>query len=311
MDICLIGLDKAAAPAAPPADWPARMEASTGPRNPASPIRELVVVETDRRIELYAAMADISDPFAVLGEAVAAASDRVLRPASVPIDFAMGADAALHLFRIACGDSPFDPDRSMAEASERAASEAHACGACLTDLFGTAVDVARKAGAASSARPAAASAIAELCERLFGSTSRIEALVVGASEGSRGLSGALEAKGFRVVHRAAWPETLEEASRYGIIAASSRPASGHLETRDLKTMRRLRRGKPLAIFDMSDGGTVASEPKGVDDIFVYGSNDLAELAGAHAAPCAMSPMQRRKMLRDVSRDFELRWKQAR
>lgn len=313
MEICLIGLNKAAIPPAAPRNWPERIGVAVGVRDAASPIRELVTVETEQRIELYAAISNIADPFAVLCDAVGTASDHAIRPSSTPMDLAMGSDAALHLLHIASGNSAYDDRHSMAaklQTARECAERSGRCGDCLADLFDTAKRIAEEMGDALPPRNETAAAVAELCERLFGSANRTDALIVGDSELEGALAEALEAKGFRVARKPAWPETPESASKFGIIATSQPPASGPLGTKDLKTLRRLRRGRPFAIFDMTVGRAVAPNPKDIDDIFVYGIDDLQELAGAKRAGPAASPAQRRRLLRNESRALELRWKRV-
>jgi glutamyl-tRNA reductase len=256
---------------------------TTGDRVHTLPLRELVILSTCHRVELYGVPADdVTRPSVALDAMSRLLADRV--GSDTPVDAQLrrlvGTEATRHLFRVAAGLESIVVGESEVLAQVSAAHalslRVGAAGPTLTPLFEAAVRAGRRARSetAIATVPASVSSIAaELAEELADELRGRRALLVGGGKIGRLAAKSLRARGF-------WDMSIvSPASEDGAALASDLGATeiqpdglaraiaesdlvftcaGSLPI-DAQTVRQAMRGRmarPIAFIDLAAGDVV-------------------------------------------------------
>ena len=277
---------------------------TTGDVRPTLPVRELVILSTCHRVELYAVPdGDASRPSVVL-DAMASllasrghdgdGSDAHLRRL-------VGTEATRHLFRVAAGLESMVLGESevlgQVAAAHALALRIGAAGPVLTSLFEAAVRTGRRARAETAIGAASASVssiAAELAEELSDELRGRRVLFLGAGKVAKLAAKALRARGFWEMSVAS-PSGVDAdsiAAEFGAtaISADSVPTAiaesdlvfacaGAPEAVDAATVRRAMRGRmarPLVFVDLSAGDVLDAAMSELAGVRIVGPDELRE-----------------------------------
>lgn len=265
-------------------------------------VGEAVVLSTCNRVEIYAA-----------AESPRSAGDRVIATlAGGPPDpetvshlyLREGEDAIGHLFEVASGiDSMVLGETEIfgqvKKAYEFAVAEGRT-GPMLNRLFQRSFAVGKRVRSSTGIQRGATSVgsvAVELAERIFGELDQCAVMLLGAGEMSRATARSLLGRGARsifvsnrsferAVELAAemdgvamrfddWPRKVAEVD---IVIAST--AAPHFVVTPAQVMaaRKLRRGRPLFLIDISVPRNIDPAVNGIDDIYLYDLDALQILA---------------------------------
>ena len=271
---------------------------------PTLPLRELVILSTCHRVELYGVPThEVSRPGAALDAMAELLAGRA--PSDVNAGAAVrrlvGTEATRHLFRVAAGLESIVLGESdvlqQVAAALAMAVRVGAAGATLTPLFEAAVRVGRRARTETAIGNAAASvgAIAgDFAEELADELRGRRALLVGSGKIGRSAARALRAHGFwemmvapspgadvealvaelyaTVVEVDALPKALAESDL--VLACSPRPAQ-----LDVATVRQAMRGRvarPLAMIDLAANEAIEPAVADLAGVRVVSAAELRE-----------------------------------
>ncbi len=298
----------------------------------ARPVREAAILSTCNRTELYCAT---DAP-----EAVAdwlADWHRVELPQLAPHLFTLPhGDAVRHMFRVASGlDSMVlgEPQilGQMKEAA-RVAERAGTLGTLLHKLFQKTFSVAkevRSSTAIGSNVVSLAAAAVRLSERIFGSIGEQRVLFVGAGEmvelcvahfagcsprrltiANRTTSRA-EALALRFSGDAISLEALpEQLLNYDIVVSCTGSPLPVIGLGMVERAIRARRHRPIVMVDLAVPRDIEIEVGGLDDVFLYTVDDLAQIVSAGIDSRQMAVSEAEAIISGEVSDF-LHWVQAR
>jgi glutamyl-tRNA reductase len=272
-----------------------------GDRAPTLPLRELVILSTCHRVELYAVPADdVRDSVAL------DAMSRLLSERAGPDDHVDGAirrlagtDATRHLFRVASGLESIVLGETDVLAQVQTALALSlrfgAAGMELAPLFESAARVGRRARAETSiaTAPASVSSIAaELAEELADELRGRRALFVGTAKVGRLAAKALRSRGYWEMSLVAvTPDSADLSAELGatpvsidampraiaesdlVITCAASPAI------DAATVRQAMRGRmarPIAFIDLGAGSGLDPAVADLAGVRVLGSVELRE-----------------------------------
>ena len=312
MAVLFVGASHATAPLATidrlaftPDDAAATLASITpSDRVPALPLRELVVLSTCHRVELYAVAADDGTRTSVALDALARCLvSRVEEGESIDASVRrlVGTDATRHLFRVAAGlDSMVLGESEILGQVSSAlglAVRVGSAGPVLTPLFEAAVRAGRRARAetAIGTVPASVSSIAaDLAEELADDLRGRRVLFVGGGKIASLTATALRGHGYWEMSIVASPNVDASvlASEFGatVIASEEMPralAESDLVlicaappvTIDAAMVRRAMRGRmarPLAFIDLAAGAAFDPEREELAGVRMLGPNELRE-----------------------------------
>ena len=277
---------------------------TTGDRPPTLPFRELVVLSTCHRVELYAVSAqDDTRPSVGLDALVAMLAGRA--PEHVAVDAHVrrltGTDASRHLLRVTAGlESMVLGESEMlgqVSAALALAARLGSAGPRLGPLFEAAVRTGRRARAetALATAPASVSTIAaELAEELADELRGRRVLFVGGGKVPALAARALRERGFweMTIVAAADRDAESLAPSYGatvvdvdgiaaaisesdlVIACAGAPTP--IDASMLRGAMRGRMARPLAVIDLSAGDAVDAAVSELPGVRVVGPSELRE-----------------------------------
>ena len=301
---------------------------------PSLPLRELVILSTCHRVELYAVPADdVTRPSVAIEAMAKLLVDRA--PHGEPIDAGIrrlvGAEATRHLFRVAAGlesvvlgESDVLNQATLALAT---AVRVGAAGPVLTPLFESAVRVGRRARAETSIGSAASVGMiaADLAEQLADEELRgRRALLLGSGKIGRTAAKALRANGFwemtvapsadvdgdalatelsaTLVAPDAVPRALAESDL--VLACSSPPMQ--IDAAMVRQAMRGRMARPMAFIDLAASGPLDPAVSELAGVRVVTATELRERIDA-----AIAGRRREVPLVETIVEEELRVVQAR
>ena len=278
-----------------------------GDRAPALPLRELVVLSTCHRVELYAVPADDGTRPSVALDALARvlASRGGESEATETIDASVrrlvGAEATRHLFRVAAGleSMVLGESEVLGQVSSALALAVRvgSAGSLLTPVFEAAVSVGRRARSETElgSVPASVSSIAaNLAEELADDLRGRRVLFLGAGKIASLTAKALRAHGYWDMSIAAPPNADPSAlaTEFGAVAVAADDVqravaesdlvvncTGAPATVDVAMVRAAMRGRmarPLAFIDLSSDSPIDSEVDELSGVRVVGPNELRE-----------------------------------
>lgn len=218
-------------------------------------------------------------------------------------------DAVRHLFSVASSlDSMVlgEPQiLGQLKAAYRKASESHATGVILNHLLHKAFSVAKRVRSETAVASSAVSisyAAVELAKRIFGTMNNHKALLIGAGEmaelaathlmqngiaeilvANRTLSRAEELARFyrgRAVPFADFPKALAEVD---IVITSTGSTDPIIHAKDLKSVLKARRNRPMFFIDIAVPRDVDPDVNGLDNIYLYDIDDLREVVEENRA----------------------------
>jgi len=312
MAVLFVGTSHATAPLAmieriafTPDDATALLASITpGDRLPALPLRELVVLSTCHRVELYAVPADESTRPSVVLDAlvkVLASRGEESEAFDASVRRLVGAEATRHLFRVAAGLESMVLGESEVLGQVAGALalgvRVGSAGPVLTPLFEAAVKVGRRARSetAIGSVPASVSSIAaDLAEELADDLRGRRVLFLGAGKIASLTAKALRAHGYWDMSIAAPPnaDSAAVASEFGAAAVAVDDVlravaesdlvlncTGSPATVDAAMVRAAMRGRmarPLAFIDLSADSPIDPEVEELAGVRVVGPNTLRE-----------------------------------
>ena len=311
MTVLFVGLSHATAPLAVierlgfSADAAAATLAciTPGDRTPTLPLRELVIVSTCHRVELYGVPADeVTRPSVALD-----AMSRLLmgRAGDDAIDAQLrrlvGTEATRHLFRVAAGLESIVLGEAevltQVSASLALSLRVGAAGSALTPLFESAVRTGRRVRSetAIATVPASVSSIAaDLAEEMADELRGRRALFVGGGKVGRLAAKALRAHGFwdMSIVAACEHDGAELAAELGAASIAADSIARAIAESDLvftcasspvpidaatvKQAMRGRMARPLAFIDLAAGGTLDPAVADLAGVRVVGPAELRE-----------------------------------
>lgn len=305
-----------------------------GDDRPSLPLRELVVLSTCHRVELYGVAADDITRSSVALDAMAklvAARSRDGDAVDTHIRRLSGTDATRHLFRVAAGLESMVLGESevlgQVAAALALALRVGAAGSTLTPLFEAAVRTGRRARAetAIATAPASVSSIAaELAEELAEDLRGRRALFLGAGKIALLAAKALHARGYWEMSLAApaGTDSVAVATEFGATAIEPDAIAHAISETDLvltcagapspvdaNTVRRAMRGRmarPLAIIDLSAGDVLEADVADLAGVRIVGPAELRERIDV-----AIAGRRREAPLVETMVEEELRALQAR
>jgi glutamyl-tRNA reductase len=277
----------------------ARLTAGDGA--PALPLRELVILSTCHRVELYAVADDDVRPGIALDAMTRLLCDRDATNDQIggQTRRLVGTEAARHLFRVACGLESIVLGETEVLAQVQAALAVSlrfgAAGQALTSLFESAARVGRRARAETSIATAAASVssiAAELAEELADELRGRRALFVGTAKVGRLAAKALRTRGYWDMSLiAATPDVTDLAQDLGAaaLAIEALPRAiadsdlvvtcASVPTIDAATVRQAMRGRmarPIAFIDLAAGSGLEPDVAELAGVRVVGPAELRE-----------------------------------
>lgn len=305
-----------------------------GDVRPTLPVRELVLLSTCHRVELYAVPADdATRPSTALDAMVSvlAGRDHGTEPFDAHVRRLVGTEATRHLFRVAAGLESMVLGESevlgQVASALALAIRVGAAGPVLTPLFEAAVRTGRRARAetAIGAAPAGVSSIAaELAEELSEELRGRRALFLGAGKIALLAAKALRARGFWEMTIGAPVGTDADAQAREFGASAIQPdaipqaiaesdlvftCAGAPLAVDATTVRRAMRGRmarPLAFIDLSAGDVLDTQVADLAGVRVVCPSELRELIDI-----AMAGRRREAPLVETIVEQELRALQSR
>ena len=275
-----------------------------GDVRPTLPLRELVLLSTCHRVELYAVTDDdVTRPSTALDAMVGVLTDRDHGAESLDVYVRrlVGTDATRHLFRVAAGLESLVLGESevlgQVAGALSLAMRAGAVGPVLTPLFEAAVRTGRRARGETEigSAPASVSSIAaELAEELSEDLRGRRALFLGGGKNALLASKALRTRGFweMSIGAPAGADADELAAAFGasLIQPDAIPqaiaesdlvltCAGAPLAVDAATVRRAMRGRmacPLAFIDLSAGDVLEAEVAELPGVRVVCPSELRE-----------------------------------
>ena len=312
MTVLFVGLSHSTAPLATiervgftPDDAAATLACiTTGDRTPALPLRELIILSTCHRVELYGVPAgDVTRPSVALDAMARLLVSRADDVATIDSHTRrlVGTEATRHLFRVAAGLESIVVGESevltQVSAALALSLRIGVAGPALTPLFEAAVRTGRRARAetAIATVPASVSSIAaELAEELADELRGRRALFVGAGKIGRLAAKSLRSRGFwemsmvvpptedgaalatdlgaTLVAPDALPHAIAESDLVFACAAVPTPI-------DAATVRQAMRGRmarPLAFIDLAAGDALDPRVAELAGVRVVGPTELRE-----------------------------------
>jgi glutamyl-tRNA reductase len=263
--------------------------------------REVVVVSTCNRAELYAACDDVA---AAREDLMRFISEFHALPASLVMPHVYGMsdlDAARHLFRVAAGLESLamgEPQiLGQVKQAHTVAAEARTAGAILNRLFHSSFAVGKRVRSETALGAGAVSisyAAVSLARKIFGDLSGRSVLVIGA--GAMGKLTARHMKSQGVEHMTIISRTMASAARTAeaiggaraahwddmnamlaasdiVITATGAQASILTKAR-IESIVRPRRNRPLFIIDIAMPRDVEAAAGEIEDVFLYNIDDL-------------------------------------
>lgn len=307
---------------------------TTGDALPALPLRELVVLSTCHRVELYAVAADDVARTSIALDAMA----KLLATRSPDGDAIdphvrrlVGTEATRHLFRVAAGLESLVLGESevlgQVAAALALAVRVGAAGTVLTPLFEAAVRTGRRARTETriATAPASVSSIAaELAEDLADDLRGRRALFVGAGKIASLAAKALHARGYweMSIVPPDGADAAALAAEFNAMAVSADNIARAISETDLvfacpaapspidaNTLRKAMRGRmarPLAIIDLSAGDVIDVDQEELAGVRIVGPGELRE-----RIDIAIAGRRREEPLVETLVEEELRTLQAR
>jgi glutamyl-tRNA reductase len=275
-----------------------------GDRLPALPVRELVVLSTCHRVELYAVAADDTTRPSVALDALAQfLVSRGVEAESVDASVRrlVGTEATRHLFRVAAGleSMVLGESEVLGQVSSALALAVRvgSAGPVLTPLFEAALRAGRRARAetALGTLPASVSAIAaDLAEELADELRGRRVLFVGGGKIASLTAKALRGHGYWEMSIAAPPnvDAMALASDFGgtlvvpddvpralaesdlVLTCTSPPVT--IDAPMVDRAMRGRRARPIAFIDLGGGAAFDSGVEELAGVRVVGPNELRE-----------------------------------
>ena len=269
-------------------------------------LKEVLILSTCNRVELYAVSPRISDIllFNVFERLKGVPSDEI-----APFCyFKVGQEAVRHLFIVASSlDSMVigEPQilGQLKEAYEVALEEG-TVGFFLHRLFQRAFFVGKKVRRETGIGDGAISVsyvAVELARKIFGDLENKRVIIVGAGEMCELAARHFRSHGVReiMVANRTWQRGLELASKIGgtpipfeeikerfkeadIILSSTGASRPLIFKEDVKKALKYRKGKPLFIIDLAVPRDVEPEVNELDGVFLYDIDDLKQVAQEHA-----------------------------
>ena len=274
-------------------------------RHPA--IRECVILSTCNRCEVYALAGDPDEGRRAIVEQLCDFHGLAPTVMEEHLFCLREREAAVHLFRVACGlDSMIVGEPQIAGQVRDAHAAALSCesvGSGLNRLFQMATEASKRARTETEISSGAVSvpyAAVELAAKIFGSLEGHTALVIGAGEMSELTARHLKANGIsslRVTSRT-FERASDLADRVGAEALDFGDALSSLHTNDVgisytgaphpiltrsavaEAMQR-RRNEPMFFIDIAVPRDIEPEAGKLYNVFLYDIDDLQSVVGAN------------------------------
>lgn len=312
MEILVLGLSHQTAPvelrerlAFASEDLPAAL----GELTSCTGLPEGMIVSTCNRVELYAAGPDAEAGLAALREFLCRAHGVLPDELAGHLYERSGTPALEHIFRVASSlDSlVVGEPQIVAQVKEayQAALAAGAAGGWLNRVLHRAFSVAKRVRTETGIAAHAVSisyAAVELARKIFGELDGKTVLLLGAGEMGELAAKHLQKNGAAeiLVANRTWDRAVEVAERFSgtpvpfdklggwlhradiVISAAAAPR--HLVTRSMMLdARRARKHRPVFVIDIAVPRTVEPGVNGLDDVYLYGIDDLRGVVDANIA----------------------------
>jgi len=273
-----------------------------GDRAPTLPLRELVILSTCHRVELYAVPADDVRPSVALDAMSRVLASRATDDDGIDAQLRrlVGTEATRHLFRVAAGLESIVLGESevLTQVSSALALSLRigAAGPVLTSLFDSSVRTGRRARAETgiATAPASVSSIAaDLAEEMADELRGRRALFIGAGKVGRLAAKALRSHGFweMTLVAAATDDCARLATELGATTVGAEGISRAIAESDLvftcasslpidaATVRQAMRGRmarPIAFIDLAAGDALDPAVADLAGVRVVGPVELRE-----------------------------------
>jgi len=247
----------------------------------------------------------------------------------------LDADAARHLFRVACGADSLVVGESQILGQVRdallAAQQSGTARLVLNELFQRALHVGKRARTETDIGRGAlsvSSAAVELALQIFGALEGHRVLVLGAGEMSELTAQYLVDSGVRSVWVAnrTHARAVQLAERFGgeavpfddfpqkmvetdIVISSTSAPHFIIEPTQLAGIMRQRRGRPLFLIDIAVPRDVDPAVRKMNNVFAYDMDDLEEVVASHRAERERELMKIEQLIEEEVRSLQ-RWLHA-
>ena len=292
----------------------------------ANGLREVAVLSTCNRVEIYAAS---DEPESALGQLVAALVERGGAAPDDVIYRRVGKRTVRHAFRVASSlDSMVVGEPQILGQLKDAHSLAASVGAiggvlgrCFDRAFAVAKRVRTETGIAEGT-VSVSSIAAQLAKKIFGELTGRQVLLLGAGEMGEAAAKALASSGARLVVINRSPEKAERVAQecggqhrgYEQMAAAlveadvvitSTSSDRYVLTRDLmKNVVRGRRQRPLFLIDIAVPRDVDPRVGDLGNVFLYDVDDLQQIANENIARRKSEALHGEDIVRAEVREFE-------
>jgi glutamyl-tRNA reductase len=285
------------------------MKTALGELTKPSGVPEGMILSTCNRVELYAAAPDAESGLAAMREFLCNTHGIGAAELEGRLYAHSGQDALEHIFRVTSSlDSLIvgEPQIvSQVKEAYQAALELGAAGGWLNRVLHKAFSVAKRVrtetGIATHAVSVSYAAV-ELARKIFGELDGKTVLLVGAGEMGELAAKHLQKNGAAeiLVSNRTWEKAVDLSQQFSgtpvpfeklagwlhraDIVISAAAAPHHLITRPMVLdARRVRKHKPVFLIDIAVPRTIEPEVNGLDDIYLYGIDDLRGVVDANMA----------------------------
>jgi glutamyl-tRNA reductase len=309
IDVLILGVSHRTAPVAMRerlAVIPEAIDATLAELTALPSVREVALISTCNRVEIYAAVEDADRAAQALGEALAQRAGVTSLELGAHLYERRDIEAVHHLFRVASSlDSLVlgEPQiLGQTKQAHEAAVRGGTAGAVLNACFQRAFRVARRVRreTAIARNPVSVSSVAiELVRQVFGDFAGRQVLVVGAGKMSELAARTLRAHGatLTVTNRTRaradelarrfgatandWDDLPGALTRADIVIASTGAQRPVLTHAMLSQVQRARRGRPLFLLDIAVPRDVEPEAGQLSGVYLADIDNLQKVADEH------------------------------
>ena len=295
-------------------------------------LAEGVIVSTCNRSEIYGVAGAAGESAADALTDFVAGFHELPRPEIAGVRYGLsGGDAARHLFRVAAGleSMVVGEDQILAQVKEalRLATSAGSTRAVLHRLFQKAFATGKRVRTETGvgSRPTSIPGVAmELAQKVYEDIDRKSFLIVGAGQTASIFYDLLWSRGARKIEvvnrthaRAAemvarggtarrWDELHGRLPHADVVVCAVSSPEPVLSAKDVALAAASRRGSPMLFLDLGIPRNIEPEAGRVDDAFLYGVDDLQEIASRNRSEREMEIPRAEKIVEEEVGEF-LAW----
>ncbi len=295
-------------------------------------LAEGVIVSTCNRSEIYGVAGAAGDSATDALTDFVAGFHALPRPEIAGVRYGLsGADAARHLFRVAAGleSMVVGEDQILGQVKEalRLATSAGSTRAVLHRLFERAFAAGKRVRTETGvgSRPTSIPGVAlELARKVYEDIDRKKFLIVGAGETASIFYDLLWSRGARkieVVNRTharaeqvvarggtarRWDELRKRLPHADVVVCAVSSPEPVLSAKDVALAVSSRRGSPVLFLDLGIPRNIEPEARAVADAFLYGVDDLQEIAKRNRSERERDIPRAEKIVEEEVSDF-LAW----